>query len=401
MALTCVHGAMCAFLAKIPRNAGFCGEARASRLKSDECLTPNSRWSFVYSTPRGDLDQRKSRPRARGHPDGTVRVCSRSDHDQPVAATKQHRRLIIPKENVPEARLVTGARIAAVSQLTEVSDHLRRVKSLRLIPSVGCAPAAPGRSYPDLADVRGQARARRALEIAAAGQHSMLLVGSPGTGKSMLAERLPGLLPPLSEAEALEVAALASIIAGEFEAGQWRQRPFRAPHHTCSAVALIGGGSRPLPGEISLAHHGVLFLDELPEFDRHSLEALREPLESARIVLSRAAHRAEYPARFQLIAAMNPCPCGALDMEGEQCRCTLGEIQRYQGRISGPLLDRLDIHVRMNVIDPAELRCTRTAETSAVIASRVAAARRLQLDRQGQCNAQLDTSRIQRDKALI
>ena len=198
----------------------------------------------------------------------------------------------------------------------------------------------------DLADVRGQAHAKRALEIAAAGRHSLLIVGPPGTGKSMLAQRLPSLLPPLTEDEALEAAALASL-AGRFAPGRWRERPFRAPHHTASGVALVGGGSNPRPGEISLAHHGVLFLDELPEWDRRVLEVLREPLESGVINISRAARQSTFPAQFQLVAAMNPCPCGWLGHASGRCRCTPDQVARYRGRVSGPLLDGIDLTIEV------------------------------------------------------
>ncbi|MEQ8660911.1 MAG: YifB family Mg chelatase-like AAA ATPase, partial [Gammaproteobacteria bacterium] len=247
---------------------------------------------------------------------------------------------------------------------------------------------APG---PDLADVVGQLGARRALEVAAAGGHNLLLVGPPGTGKSMLAYRLTGILPPLSEAAALTSAALRSIAGLAVDPARWRARPFRAPHHSASAVALVGGGRVPRPGEISLAHHGVLFLDELPEFDRRCLEALREPLESGRVTIARAAHSATFPAAFQLVAAMNPCPCGYDGDSRIECRCTPERIARYRARVSGPLAERIDIHlgVPRQALDPARFAGP-PGEPSAAVRARVTAAQALQQARQGCCNARLD-----------
>jgi magnesium chelatase family protein len=291
--------------------------------------------------------------------------------------------------------VVQSARIAPVRHLTEVVAHLRGSEPLQFV--TGRCHSVASKEYPDLAEVRGQGHARRAIEIAAAGNHSALLVGSPGTGKSMLAKRLPGILPPLSEPEALEVATIASMGGKGFDASEWCQRPFRSPHHSCSAAALIGGGSVPRPGEISLAHLGVLFLDELPEFDREALECLREPLENGHVSIARAAHHTDYPARFQLIAAMNPCPCGYLGEDAGQCRCTPGQIQRYQARISGPLLDRLDLHVRMESVEPALLlRSAVVSESSAAVAARILAAREIQMRRQRMCNANLDSAGIER-----
>ena len=255
------------------------------------------------------------------------------------------------------------------------------------------APLAPPPSYPDLADVKGQVQARRALEVAASGQHSLLFYGPPGTGKSMLAQRLPGLLPPLSDAEALETAAIHSV-EGSFHAARWRQRPIRAPHHSASTAALVGGGSTPRPGEISLAHNGVLFLDELPEFDRRVLEALREPLESGHITISRAARRAEFPARFQLVAAMNPCPCGFHGHPDGRCRCTPEQIARYRGKLSGPLLDRIDLLLEVPMLPVADLQAAPAGEASAAVRERVARCRQLQLARQGKPNAGLAGAEI-------
>jgi len=269
-----------------------------------------------------------------------------------------------------------------------VCAHLRGETTLAPLPAPTLEPRAAATG--DLADVAGQYRAKRALEIAAAGGHNLLLIGPPGTGKTMLATRLPGILPPMEEDEALETAAVRSVSSLAFTAELWGQRPFRTPHHTASAVALVGGGNRARPGEASLAHNGVLFLDELPEFDRRVLEALREPLESGQITISRAARQAEYPARFQLVAAMNPCPCGHLGDAARACRCTSEQVQRYRARISGPLLDRIDLHVEVPRPKP-DTENTRAprGETSAAVASRVRAARRRQLDRAGSVNAWL------------
>jgi magnesium chelatase family protein len=249
----------------------------------------------------------------------------------------------------------------------------------------------------DLSDVRGQLQAKRALAVAAAGGHSLLMMGPPGAGKSMLAMRLPSLLPPMTEAESLEVAAIASVSGTGFQAGNFGRRPVRTPHHTASAVALVGGGSRARPGEISLAHHGVLFLDELLEYDRRALEALREPLESGVVSIARATYHTQYPAQFQLVAAMNPCPCGRYGDPLGDCRCTLPQIAQYRARVSAPLLERFDIHLEVPRVDLGEFaESALPTENSAAVVARVTRAREIQLTRQGRCNARLTDAQIDR-----
>lgn len=307
-----------------------------------------------------------------------------------LGTRRSGRSVVVPAGSAGEAGLLRSADILLAEHLLPVLRFLQGEGEL----PVPAAPAA-GREPPpeDLQEIRGQERAKRALEIAAAGGHNLLLVGPPGTGKSMLARRLPGLLPPMTEEEAAESAALNSL-AGNPPAAGWARRPFRSPHHTATTTALVGGGSWPRPGEISLAHQGVLFLDELPEFARATLEALREPLETGRITVARAARTLEFPARFQLVAAMNPCPCGHHGDPVLPCRCSPEQVRRYQERLSGPLLDRIDLRLPVNRdeirLDEAGTR----GEASAVVAMRVAAARHRQLARAGTTNATLAASGI-------
>ncbi len=312
-------------------------------------------------------------------------------------ASRDEHELIVPAANADEALIATTTAVRAASHLKEVYRHLAGEVPLCLHAAARrAAPLATrDRSEPDLSDVRGQFQAKRALLIAAAGSHSLLMIGPPGCGKSMLAQRLPGLLPPLAESEALDCAAIASVSSAGFNMSSFGRRPFRSPHHTASAASLVGGGAHARPGEISLAHRGVLFLDELPEFDRQVLEALREPLEAGVVRIARAAAHADYPAEFQLIAAMNPCPCGHLGDPSANCRCTPAQTQRYRARISGPLLDRLDMHVQVPRIEVSDFddRIGR-GESSVVAAARVTAARSLQLTRQGRCNARLTDAQV-------
>jgi magnesium chelatase family protein len=327
----------------------------------------------------------------------------------------QGRTLVLPAACAHEAALVPDVDARAATHLAQVVQALQpgetahglpraRAEGLGASGEAGALPSALPSALPhaatpaglDLRDVRGQAAAKRALEIAAAGGHSLLMVGPPGSGKSMLAERLIGLLPPLDDDEALASAAVWSL-RGPFDAAQWRRRRQRSPHHSASPVALVGGGSPPLPGEVSLAHQGILFLDELPEFPRAALEALREPMENGRVTISRAARQAEFPAVFQLVAAMNPCPCGYLGAAARACRCTPDAVARYQARLSGPLLDRIDLQVDVQPVPPEVLAdADAGAEPSAAVAARVDLARARQRARQGKLNAHLDADALAR-----
>ena len=309
-----------------------------------------------------------------------------------IKAARAGRPIVVPRANGAEA-VLAGGDVLVADRLLDVTGMLGGDDTAPV--ALPLPDASEAKTGPDMADVRGQMFARRALEVAAAGNHNILFVGPPGTGKSMLAARLPGLLPPLAHAEAIETAAVNSVLGISPDPACWRRRPFRAPHHTASAVALVGGGSDPRPGEMSRAHNGVLFLDELPEFNRNVLDAMREPLETGRVAISRAAGQADYPARFQLVAAMNPCPCGYLGDAKGDCHCSADAVRRYRGKVSGPLLDRVDIKVDVPRPGVELLRSDAPpGESSKVIAHRVAAARRAQADRAGKPNAALHAAEL-------
>ena len=305
-------------------------------------------------------------------------------------ALKVDRRiLIVPKDNADEAVKVDGVKVLQADTLKAVCQHLMNEQQLSQAEHKACYQSA---SYMlDLADVKGQHQARRALEIAAAGGHSLLFCGSPGTGKTLMASRLPTILPPLNDHEALEVASIYSIANSDYDYGT---RPFRQVHHTTSAVALVGGGSSPKPGEITLANRGVLFLDEIPEFDRKVLEVLRQPIENKEIVISRANSQVRFPANFQLVAAMNPCPCGYYGDKSGRCQCRPEQIKRYQEKLSGPLLDRIDLHITVPALPASDLQSAQRGESSAVVRERVIQAYQRQQARQGKANNELSPSEL-------
>lgn len=308
-----------------------------------------------------------------------------------LASGDAQRRLILPAPNAEEAALSSITRVYGSESLLQVCAHLHQREFLF---QAEAAISVESTEYPDLSDVKGQSQAKRALEIAASGGHNLLFYGPPGTGKTMLASRLPGILPALDEREMLDVAAVYSVSPQRGEQ-PWRQRPFRAPHHTASAIALVGGGANPRPGEISLAHRGVLFLDELPEFQRQVLEVLREPLESGEVRISRAKAQVTFPARFQLVAAMNPCPCGYHGSDSDRCRCTSDQVRRYRDKISGPLLDRIDMHIPVRTLKQGELHTPPAGDNSARVRERVEQTRRRQLQRQGKYNHQLTAPELE------
>lgn len=305
------------------------------------------------------------------------------------ALKADQRTLIVPKDNADEAVKVDGVKVLQADTLKAVCQHL--MNEQQLIQAEHKTSYQSANYQLDLADVKGQHQARRALEIAAAGGHSLLFCGSPGTGKTLMASRLPTILPPLNDHEALEVASIYSIANSDYDYGT---RPFRQVHHTTSAVALVGGGSSPKPGEITLANRGVLFLDEIPEFDRKVLEVLRQPIENKEIVISRANSQVRFPANFQLVAAMNPCPCGYYGDKSGRCQCRPEQIKRYQEKLSGPLLDRIDLHITVPALPASDLQSAQRGESSAAVRERVIQAYQRQQARQGKANNELSPSEL-------
>lgn len=328
-----------------------------------------------------------------------IKLDNNKNSDNHDNAIQKRKTLIVPKANGTEASRVSDITVLAADNLQAVCQHLQAVfaplhddnHNHRLHPVIAKPISQAQHHQPDLADVKGQLHARRALEIAAAGGHSLLFKGPPGSGKTLMASRLPSILPELTDDEALEVASTYSIANAHYDYGT---RPFRSIHHTISAVALVGGGSRPKPGEITLANKGVLFLDEMPEFDRKVLEVLRQPLESKTITISRANQQSTFPAHFQLVAAMNPCPCGYHGDPSGRCHCRPEAIQRYQDKISGPLLDRIDLHINVPAMPISDLQATQSGESSASVRARVSQAHQHQLQRQGKVNNDLTPSEL-------